>query len=93
METAVPVSFRGTPWSVSSRRGRGETSRSGTEDGDLISMAHEAQVRHYLWAPSMKVGLVMNFGPNPRFRRVEMRNDHKKRVPVDALWPPQGMGR
>ena len=44
---------------------------------DSICMAHEAQVRHYLWAPSMKVGLVMNFGPNPRFRRVEMRNDRK----------------
>ncbi len=52
---------------------------------ELISKAHEAQVLHYLRASEMEVGLVMNFGPVAKFRRIEMRNDRKKRMLVGAL--------
>jgi GxxExxY protein len=60
---------------------------------ELISKAHEAQVLHYLRASEMEIGLVMNFGPVAKFRRIEMRNDRKKRMLPDALEGAEGMGR
>ena len=94
IEVPVPVSFHGTTVGVFRADLVVET-RGVLElkTADSIRMAHEAQVLHYLRASSTEGGLVINFRPNPRFRRVEMRNDRKKRVSVDALWPSQGMGR
>lgn len=60
---------------------------------DSISKAHEAQVLHYLRASEMEIGLVMNFGPEARFRRVEMRGDRKKRMLDDSVEENCGVGR
>jgi hypothetical protein len=58
VETEVPFQgvSRNALWSVSNRRGRGDTSCLELKTTDLISMAHEAQVLHYLRASSMEVG-------------------------------------
>jgi GxxExxY protein len=85
-EVPVPVSFRGKLVGVFRADivvdGRIIVERKTAE---LISEAHEAQVLHYLRASEMEVGLVMNFGPVAKFRRIEMRNDRKKRMLVGAL--------
>jgi GxxExxY protein len=52
---------------------------------DSISKAHEAQLLHYLRASPMEIGLVMNFGPEARFRRVVMQNVRKGRMLAQAL--------
>ena len=36
---------------------------------ESISEAHEAQLVNYLRATNMEVGLLLNFGPKPEFRR------------------------
>jgi GxxExxY protein len=36
---------------------------------DAIAPAHEAQLINYLKATNVDVGLVLNFGPKPQFRR------------------------
>ncbi len=36
---------------------------------DAIAPAHEAQLINYLKATNIDVGLVLNFGPKPQFRR------------------------
>jgi GxxExxY protein len=85
-EVPVPVSFRGKLVGVF----RADIVVGGRiivelKTAELISKAHEAQVLHYLRASEMEVGLVMNFGPVAKFRRIEMRNDRKKRMLVGAL--------
>ena len=53
-----------------------------------ISKAHEAQLTHYLRACSVEVGIILNFGPVAKLRRVEFRNERKRLVgsamPVEA---------
>jgi GxxExxY protein len=93
-EVPVPVSFRGRLVGVF----RADLVVDGSvilelKTAESISKAHEAQVLHYLRASEMEVGLVMNFGPDARFRRVAMRNDRKKRMSVDALQYGEGVGR
>jgi GxxExxY protein len=83
-EVAVPVSFRGTLVGVF----RADIVVDGRiivelKTAESISKAHEAQVLHYLRASEMEVGLVMNFGPVARFRRVEMGNNRKKRMSME----------
>ena len=39
---------------------------------------HEGQILHYLRATSLEVGLLLNFGPRPRFKRFILENDEKK---------------
>jgi GxxExxY protein len=39
--------------------------------------AHESQVLHYLRATDVEVGLLLNFGPKPEFRRLIFTNDRK----------------
>jgi len=42
-----------------------------------IDPAHEAQLLNYLRATDVEVGLLLNFGPKPGFRRKIFLNDHK----------------
>jgi GxxExxY protein len=37
---------------------------------DKIVQAHELQLLNYLRATGLRVGLVLNFGPRPSFRRL-----------------------
>jgi hypothetical protein len=50
-------------------------------------------VLHYLRASAIEIGLIINFGPNARFRRVEMRNERKRRMSSETLELPDGVGR
>jgi GxxExxY protein len=43
-----------------------------------IEPVHEAQLLHYLRATEIEVGLVMNFGARPEFRRLILDNETKK---------------
>jgi GxxExxY protein len=43
-----------------------------------IESGQEAQILHYLRATEIEVGLLLNFGVNPRFRRVLFDNERKK---------------
>jgi GxxExxY protein len=43
-----------------------------------LESAHEAQLLHYLRATETKVGLLLNFGLRPQFRRLLFDNDRKK---------------
>jgi GxxExxY protein len=42
-----------------------------------ISTAHEAQLINYLKATNLEVGLVLNFGPKPEFKRKIFTNARK----------------
>ncbi len=57
--------------------------------GRSIDEAHIAQLLNYLKATRIEVGLVLNFGPKPEFKRVVFGNDRKtvepKEPPSDAL--------
>jgi GxxExxY protein len=85
-EFSVPVSFRGMLVGVF----RADLVVEGLvvvelKTADSISKAHEAQLLHYLRASPMEIGLVMNFGPEARFRRVVMQNVRKGRMLAQAL--------
>ena len=43
----------------------------------MIDLAHESQLLNYLRATSIEVGLLLNFGPKPEFRRKAFANDSK----------------
>jgi GxxExxY protein len=43
-----------------------------------LESAHEAQLLHYLRATEVEVGLLLNFGLRPQFRRLLFDNDRKK---------------
>lgn len=43
-----------------------------------VESAHEAQLLHYLRATEIEVGLLLNFGLRPQFRRLLFDNDRKK---------------
>jgi GxxExxY protein len=93
-EVPVPVSFRGRPVGVF----RADLVVDGRVVVELktavsIDKAHEAQVLHYLRASAMEIGLVMNFGPDAKFRRIVLQNARKKRISADALQLSDGMGR
>ena len=42
-----------------------------------IDSAHEAQLLNYLKATEYEVGLLLNFGPRPQFRRLRLDNEYK----------------
>jgi GxxExxY protein len=46
-----------------------------------LDREHESQVLHYLRATSLEVGLLLNFGPRPQFKRFILGNE-KKRIRV-----------
>jgi len=43
----------------------------------VLEPAHEAQLLHYLRATRFEVGLLLNFGPMPRVRRIILDNERK----------------
>jgi GxxExxY protein len=43
-----------------------------------LEPAHEAQLLHYLRATEVEVGLLLNFGLRPQFRRLVFDNERKK---------------
>ncbi len=43
-----------------------------------IESSHEAQLLHYLRATDIEVGLLLNFGVRPQFRRLLFDNERKK---------------
>lgn len=43
-----------------------------------LESAHEAQLLHYLRATEIEVGLLLNFGQRPQFRRLLFDNPRKK---------------
>jgi GxxExxY protein len=43
-----------------------------------LDKAHEAQLLHYLRATEIEVGLLLNFGEQPHFRRLLFDNERKK---------------
>jgi GxxExxY protein len=43
-----------------------------------LEPAHEAQLLHYLRATDIEVGLLLNFGLRPQFRRLRFDNERKK---------------
>ena len=50
-----------------------------------IDGAHEAQLLNYLKATEVEVGLLMNFGPKPEFKRFVFDNERKaSRPPIDT---------
>jgi hypothetical protein len=44
-----------------------------------IDAFHTAQVLHYLKATDLEVGLLVNFGREPQFRRIVYQNARKRR--------------
>jgi GxxExxY protein len=88
-EVPVPVSFRGTVVGVF----RADLVVNGgvvleLKTAESISKTHEAQVLHYLRASTMEIGLVMNFGPDAKFRRIVLQNVRKKRTSAEILQRP-----
>lgn len=52
---------------------------------DDFCSAHEAQLLNYLKASPAEVGLLLNFGPRPRIKRLAFSNDRKRsRPPVSV---------
>ena len=43
-----------------------------------LEPAHEAQLLHYLKSTEVEIGLLLNFGVKPQFRRLLFDNDRKK---------------
>ena len=87
-EVAIPVSFRGEL--IGSFRADLVVERRVVLElkiADHIGKPHEAQLTHYLRASMFEVGLILNFGESPRFRRVEFRNERKRKFPGSALIP------
>jgi GxxExxY protein len=80
-EVAVPVSFRGELVGIF----RADLI---VNDAVLIELKacealareHESQTLHYLRATDIEVALLMNFGPTPKFRRLVLDNDLKKKI-------------
>ena len=46
-----------------------------------LDAAHEAKLLHYLRATDKEVGLLLNFGPKPTFKRFYFDNPRKAALP------------
>jgi GxxExxY protein len=44
----------------------------------MLEKAHEAQLLHYLKSTEIEVGMLLNFGSRPQFRRLLFDNERKK---------------
>ena len=51
---------------------------------ETLCEAHEAQLLNYLKATDIEVGLLLNFGPKPAFRRKIFTNDKKRHRELPA---------
>jgi GxxExxY protein len=51
---------------------------------EAMCEAHEAQLLNYLKATDVEVGLLLNFGPKPAFRRKIFTNDKKRHRELPA---------
>ena len=49
-----------------------------------LEPVHEAQLLNYLRASSIEVGLLLNFGPAPKIKRMVFGNDNKLRLRLSA---------
>ncbi len=49
---------------------------------DALVVANESQLLNYLKASSAEVGLLLNFGPKPKFKRLAFDNDRKRSRPA-----------
>jgi len=54
---------------------------------ESLHPSHEAQLLNYLKATDKEVGLVLNFGPKPRFIRRIWTNDRKHLLPPPTTPP------
>ena len=52
---------------------------------EQLCKPHEAQVINYLRATNLEVGLLLNFGPKPQFKRLVFENERKKSALVRAV--------
>ncbi|HEX3967687.1 MAG TPA: GxxExxY protein [Edaphobacter sp.] len=78
-EVPVPVNFRGVV--VGSYRADLVVNHCVLLELKAISSfdsAHDGQVLHYLRATKFEVGLLLNFGPKPQFRRFILEEEKKK---------------
>jgi GxxExxY protein len=50
-----------------------------------LDVAHQAQLLNYLRATEIEVGLLLNFGLKPQFKRLAFDNT-RKQVPSGPLW-------
>ncbi len=55
---------------------------------EAIHEAHEAQLVNYLRATEIEVGLLLNFGPKPQFKRKIFMNDNKRAIRENPPDPP-----
>ena len=49
-----------------------------------IDSVHEAQLLNYLRATALEVGLLLNFGPKPQFKRMAFANERKAKPQINA---------
>jgi GxxExxY protein len=47
---------------------------------DAMNEVFEAQLMNYLKATEIEVGMILNFGPEPKFKRVVWTNDRKRLI-------------
>jgi len=50
-----------------------------------MESAYEAQLLNYLRATDIEVGMLINFGPKPEFKRLVFDNSRKGRPPITQM--------
>jgi GxxExxY protein len=78
-QPAIPVWFRGHEVG----RFRGDVLEEGTvllelKCARILEPSNEAQLLHYLKSTAVEIGLLLNFGSRPQFRRLLFDNERKK---------------
>jgi GxxExxY protein len=79
-EATIPVSFRGELVGVfRAYLIVNDTVLIELKACEGLAHEHVSQTLHYLRATNIDVALLMNFGPTPRFKRLAMDNELKKK--------------